>query len=94
MRLLRINNAILRGRTVLCHSVIATMASSTKHILILGATGVSGLVFVKHVQLLSKTTKPKLTLYLHSHSKLTVEMQGDSSICIIKGGLGDTKSLG
>lgn len=66
---------------------------SREHILVLGATGVSGIAFTKHVQTLPEALRPKLTLYVRSLGKLAKDTTSDSTIRICEGGLDDEHAL-
>ncbi|KAF2099633.1 hypothetical protein NA57DRAFT_55585 [Rhizodiscina lignyota] len=66
---------------------------SQEHILVLGATGVSGLIFVKQVQKLPESSRPRLTLYVRSRAKLTEGIKLDSSIRTYEGALDNEKAL-
>lgn len=59
---------------------------SIPHILVLGATGVSGLIFLSEVAKLS-TPPAKLTVLVRSRAKLSAGL--DESIRVIEGGLDD-----
>lgn len=67
--------------------------STSKHILVLGATGVSGIIFTRHVLALPPSSQPKLTLYVRSRSKLPKDIQSNVSIRVVEGTLADSKAL-
>ena len=64
-----------------------------QNILVLGATGVSGLIFLRHVQSLPIQSRPALSLLVRNASKLPKEVTEDKSIRIVTGGLSDAKAL-
>ncbi|KAJ5808507.1 NAD(P)-binding protein [Penicillium riverlandense] len=63
----------------------------SQRILVLGATGGSGLAFVE--QALSLPNPPHLTLYVRTPSKLPSEFQSQPGISIVVGGLSDFETL-
>src|SRR5271154_6814569 len=69
--------------------------SASQHILVLGATGVSGIIFTRHVLSLPSSSQPKLTLYIRlgSRSKLPKDIQSESSIRVVEGALDDSTKL-
>ena len=67
--------------------------SGKQHILVLGATGVSGIIFVRHVLSLPADSQPKLTLLVRTPSKLPSEVSKSSVIRIVKGELSNTNAL-
>jgi hypothetical protein len=69
------------------------MTLEKEHILLLGATGATGLVSLNHIQTLPPQWRPKLTAYVRSRSKLTPNIQTDSSILIVEGALNDAKVM-
>jgi hypothetical protein len=60
-----------------------------EHILLLGATGATGLVFLNTIQTLPRQSRPKVTAYVRSRSKLPPNIQTDLSILIVEGALND-----
>lgn len=66
---------------------------SSEHVLVLGATGVSGVVFIRYVLSLPDLSRPRLTLYVRNPSKLPEEVKSNREIRIVHGALTDSKAL-
>jgi nucleoside-diphosphate-sugar epimerase len=69
------------------------MIPTDEHILLLGGTGATGLVFLKHITTLPPTSRPKVTTYVRNRSRLPPNIEADPSIDIVEGALNDAKAL-
>ena len=67
---------------------------SNEHILLLGATGVSGQTLIREALLLPSTHQPKITLYVRNASRLEEAFQHHASLRIIEGTLSDAAAIG
>jgi len=65
--------------------------AQARNILVLGATGVTGLQFIPMA--LSHSARTNLTLYVRSRSKLPSKIQTDSRVRIVEGSLNDLPAL-
>lgn len=65
--------------------------SPPEHVLVLGATGVSGLAFIKEG--LAQTPPTNMTLYVRSRSKLPVDIESHANIRVVEGTLTDEAAL-
>lgn len=69
------------------------MSLKDSHILLLGGTGATGLVFLRHITTLPPTTRPKVTAYVRNRSRLPSDIHDNTSIDIVEGALKDTQAL-
>jgi hypothetical protein len=85
-------------RTQFIHSSRLTtkqldMSLTKEHILLLGGTGATGLVFLNHISTLPPASRPQVTAYVRNRSKLPAEVQNNASVHIVEGALDDAKAL-
>lgn len=69
------------------------MTIEKEQILLLGASGATGLVFLSHIQTLPPGVRPKLTAYVRTRSRLPATIQQDDTIHIVEGNLTDAAAL-
>lgn len=69
------------------------MSLTSEHVLLLGGTGATGIVFLKHISTLPLASRPQVTAYVRNRSKLPADIQTNASIHIVEGALNNVQAL-